>query len=167
MADCCIPLDSDQAGFTPVGRQSSDTATPTLHCPHCQTKGKSVDTQTVKAQLAVSLETLRSNQYRFCAAARCPVVYYAEDVPQIYTEKDLRQRVFQKAGRDLNVTICYCFSMTLADLKSNNLQPPAITAIERVNAGIQAGQCACDIRNPQGSCCLGNLRAALTHIRQE
>ena len=25
--------------------------------------------------------------------------------------------------------------------------------------GIQAGQCACDLRNRQGSCCLGNVRA--------
>lgn len=27
-----------------------------------------------------------------------------------------------------------------------------------INTGIQADQCACDLRNPQGSCCLGNVR---------
>jgi hypothetical protein len=28
-----------------------------------------------------------------------------------------------------------------------------------INAGIRAGACACDLRNPQGACCLGNARA--------
>ena len=27
----------------------------------------------------------------------------------------------------------------------------------QIMAGIQADQCACDIRNPQGRCCLGNV----------
>lgn len=27
-----------------------------------------------------------------------------------------------------------------------------------ITAGIRAGQCACDLRNPQGICCLGNVR---------
>ena len=33
--------------------------------------------------------------------------------------------------------------------------------IAAVEAGIRAGKCACDIRNPQGSCCLGNVRAVV------
>ena len=30
--------------------------------------------------------------------------------------------------------------------------------IDDISTGINAGQCACDLRNPQGSCCLGNVR---------
>jgi hypothetical protein len=33
--------------------------------------------------------------------------------------------------------------------------------IEEIKAGIKTGQCACDIRNPQGSCCLGNVSAVV------
>jgi hypothetical protein len=36
--------------------------------------------------------------------------------------------------------------------------------VERVTAGVQADQCACDIRNPQGSCCLGNVRAVVQRV---
>lgn len=30
-----------------------------------------------------------------------------------------------------------------------------------ISAGIKAGPCACDLRNPQGSCCLGNVRGVV------
>jgi hypothetical protein len=33
--------------------------------------------------------------------------------------------------------------------------------VDDIKAGIKAGQCACDLRNPQGTCCLGNVRAWL------
>ncbi len=36
--------------------------------------------------------------------------------------------------------------------------------VDDINAGIQAGQCACDLRNPQGSCCLGNVREAIKQL---
>lgn len=35
------------------------------------------------------------------------------------------------------------------------------TVIERIAAEMKAGFCACEIRNPQGSCCLGNVKAAV------
>ena len=40
----------------------------------------------------------------------------------------------------------------------------ASTIVERIQAGIQAGQCACDIRNPQGHCCLGNVRDLIERL---
>ena len=38
--------------------------------------------------------------------------------------------------------------------------------IDDIDAGIQAGQCACDLRNPQGSCCLGNVRGLVKRLEQ-
>jgi len=37
--------------------------------------------------------------------------------------------------------------------------------IEDIQAGITAGQCACDLRNPQGTCCLGNVQK-LAHLAE-
>lgn len=31
----------------------------------------------------------------------------------------------------------------------------------------EAGHCACEVKNPQGSCCLGNVSKALNQIRFE
>jgi hypothetical protein len=36
--------------------------------------------------------------------------------------------------------------------------------VDDINTGISAGQCACDLRNPQGSCCLGNVRGLIKDI---
>jgi hypothetical protein len=37
-------------------------------------------------------------------------------------------------------------------------------AIERVREHIAATRCACDIRNPRGACCLGDLIAAVKRV---
>ncbi len=34
-------------------------------------------------------------------------------------------------------------------------------------ARVQAGQCACELRNPQGSCCPGNVRALAPAVARE
>jgi hypothetical protein len=33
------------------------------------------------------------------------------------------------------------------------------TIPERIAAEVKAGNCACEARNPQGACCLGNVSA--------
>jgi hypothetical protein len=35
------------------------------------------------------------------------------------------------------------------------------TVVERIASEMKAGLCACEIRNPQGSCCLGNVKAVV------
>jgi hypothetical protein len=45
--------------------------------------------------------------------------------------------------------------------------PEARTSLlDDITTGIQADQCACDMRNPQGSCCLGNVRALIKRLDQ-
>ncbi|MCK9905406.1 hypothetical protein MXD63_36140, partial [Frankia sp. Cpl3] len=31
--------------------------------------------------------------------------------------------------------------------------------VDRIKTQVQAGRCACEIHNPQGTCCLGNVSA--------
>jgi hypothetical protein len=35
------------------------------------------------------------------------------------------------------------------------------TAADRITALVKADRCACEVRNPQGTCCLGNVTAAV------
>lgn len=125
-------------------------------CPVCGERGKPVQGQTVKALLAVSLRTTRQVEYLFCKTQTCPVVYFAADAVQLFTVEQVRERVYQKEPRQDNVFVCYCFRYTVGTLRAAT--PEARKAIvDDINIGINAGQCACDIRNPQGSCCLGNV----------
>ena len=57
-----------------------------------------------------------------------------------------------------DVFACYCFRYTVGDMRESSPQRRA-DMLDDINTGIQRGQCACEVRNPQGSCCLGNVRA--------
>jgi hypothetical protein len=127
-------------------------------CPECGHQGRSVETQTVKAMLAVSLHAIRPTHYYFCQTEECAVVYFAEDGEQRFSEKELRDTVYQKHPHDEDVFICYCFHHTPGSIREEWRQTGGSTVVATITAGTQTEQCACDIRNPQGSCCLGNVR---------
>ena len=126
-------------------------------CPRCGEKGKAVDGQTVKALLAVSLLQVTHEPYLFCPAPQCPVVYYSADGRQTFTTAQVRERVYQKEPQEGDVLVCYCFRHTVSTIRAEIERTGRSTVVEEISAGTKAGYCACDIRNPQGSCCLGNV----------
>ena len=125
-------------------------------CPSCGGTGKRVDTLTLKGLLAVPLTEIRHEKYFFCRAADCPVVYFSAEGGQQFTEAELRERVYQKHPSEDGVLVCYCFRHTAGSVRAVDARARIVDSITK---GIQRGLCACDIRNPQGSCCLGNVRA--------
>lgn len=80
---------------------------------------------------------------------------------QFFTKDQIRVPVHQKEMDDDAVLVCYCFRHSPATIHAELLATGTSTVIEEINAGIQAGQCACELRNPQGSCCLGNVSAVV------
>lgn len=127
-------------------------------CPSCHQKGKKVDTATLKAMLAISLREIRNTAYFFCSTADCQVVYFSQDQLQVFTTSEVRERVFQKEPEADDVPVCYCFRHTIGSIREEIVETGHSTVIADINTGITAGQCACDWRNPQGTCCLGNVR---------
>jgi hypothetical protein len=126
-------------------------------CPKCGQKGKLVQGQTVKALLSTSLRQVQDTDYFFCRTQSCTVVYFSSEGKSVFTTSQLRERVYQKEPTADDVLVCYCFKHTVADIK--NATPEShVQIINDIENGIQANQCACDIRNPQGYCCLGNVR---------
>lgn len=94
----------------------------------------------------------------FCATPKCAVVYYDGEGGSFMTDS-LRLPVTQKSsGRDR--PLCYCFGYTEGMLKDEFATTGATTIPDRIKTEIKAGHCACEIRNPQGSCCMGNVTAA-------
>ena len=134
-------------------------------CPTCQQPGKPVQGQTVKALLAVSLRSVTEVAYLFCRTRGCPVVYFASDVGPTYTTTDIREWVYQKEPERDEVCVCYCFRHSVGEIRAAS-PAAAASLVTDITAGIQAGQCACDLRNPQGSCCLGNVRAHIKQLRE-
>jgi hypothetical protein len=115
--------------------------------------------------LAVSLREVHEGDYLFCRTPACPVVYFTSDGAQTFTTGQVRERVYQKEPTVDNVWVCYCFRHAVGEIR---LMPQANRAalLDDIDAGIQAGQCACDLRNPQGSCCLGNVRELMKRLQR-
>jgi hypothetical protein len=65
------------------------------------------------------------------------------------------------------VPVCYCFDITAADLRKDIATTGGTGIPEMITAEVKAGHCACQVKNPQGSCCLGNVSKALKRIQSE
>jgi hypothetical protein len=113
-----------------------------------------VDPITVKALLRPeALARLSAPAHRFCSTASCPVVYFGEG--EAFDREEVAVPVFQKEPAG-DRTVCYCFAISEADLRREIAAAGRSTAAQRITAHVKAGRCACEIKNPQGSCCLGN-----------
>ncbi len=152
---CCTPnLSSVTVGFSVAAENV---------CPACGGKGKKIDTITVKAMLARSLRNVNpTEQYFFCKTPDCDTVYFCGE--QTFSKNQLRERVHQKEPADAAVPVCCCFGHTPASIRLEIEATGSSSAVDDVNTGIKAGQCACEVRNPQGNCCLGNVRAVVEKI---
>ncbi|HSD85063.1 MAG TPA: hypothetical protein VLG46_14440 [Anaerolineae bacterium] len=129
-------------------------------CPTCHQIGKPVEGQTVKALLSVTLRDVQNTEYLFCKTGSCPVVYFSADGMQTFLRDQVRERVYQKESGADDVLVCYCFQHTAGGVRNASVAEGR-SILDDINSGIQADQCACDLRNPQGSCCLGNVRALI------
>lgn len=126
-------------------------------------RGSTVGVITVKALLAEhALRRFLPGEYRFCPDPACDVVYFSAD-GQRFTTADVRVPVWQKLPFG-DRTICYCFGISEASMRSELASGEAAGAIERVREHIAAERCACEVRNPRGACCLGDVIAAVKRI---
>jgi hypothetical protein len=139
--------------------------TPIRLCPVSATLGKEVDLQTVKALLREhALRRISPLQHHFCADPACEVVYFDEG-GGVYRKDDIRVAVWQKETSGSRM-ICYCFDENEAGMLAECEQGGTTAAADRVRAHIAAGRCACEVRNPRGACCLGDVLAAVARVEE-
>lgn len=151
MSDCC-------------SAPEATAASQVVACTRCQTKGLPVEELTVKALLTEpALRRFEPGAYRFCPEASCAVVYFSE-AGFAFTKDDMRVPIWQKEppGRRM---ICYCFDESEAAIAVELRKTGHSQAVERIRAHIAAQRCACEIRNPRGACCLGDVIAAVERAR--
>ena len=140
MDSCCSPLQAS-----------------TNVCPRCDAKGKAVSLLTVQSLAKEPASLHADTAYLLCRTKECPVVYFAPGT--LLLKKDVAVRVGFKESED-PIPLCYCFGYARGDIR-NDLALTGHTEIpEKIKAEIQAGRCSCEIKNPAGSCCLGDILAA-------
>lgn len=160
MSICCsLPVDENGQLIEFLENKPTPTRTENT-CPECGQTGKPVDEATLKSMLSSSLRNIQKNQYFFCRTRSCRIVYFSGDGEQTFTADQVRERVYQKEPDVDEVFVCYCFRHTVGEVRTASPEE-GLAILDDINAGIKAGQCACDWRNPQGACCLGNVREAI------
>ncbi len=153
MSDCC----SAEKGSI----CSSPVAKPGL-CPAWGKKGKAVATLTVKSLMRDHSRVSPSASYSFCRTPDCDVVYFSNNAG--FHKRDLKVRVGIKETED-PVPLCYCFGYSRADIRRDIEELGSTKIPDQIRAEIQGGFCACEVKNPSGSCCLGDITRAVESAR--
>jgi hypothetical protein len=136
------------------------TAPVKLRCPACGQDGQPVETRTLKHHVRPEhLQAVERGPFNFCRARGCDVVYFNGN-GLVLRKPDVRTRIGLKETDD-PVPICYGFGFTEKMVLDEARASGNGTIPQRIAAEIKAGHCACEIRNPQGSCCLGHVNAAV------
>src|SRR5688572_20317709 len=134
-------------------------------CATCAECGSPVQLQTVKALLTeIALRRVQLTHYRFCGNPACETVYFGDAGDRFGTD-DIRVPVWQKqpgAGQ----LLCYCFGETESGIHCRLLAQGRTDVVDRIREHIAAQRCACDIRNPRGTCCLGDVTAAVKRMEE-
>lgn len=128
-------------------------------CAECGHLGRSIGLITLKALLGpAALERLSTRDHYLCGSASCPVVYFGEG--EVFRREDVMVPVFQKEPEGRR-TVCYCFQIAEDQVRREVEAAGVSASAERIKALVQSDRCACEVRNPQGTCCLGNVTAVV------
>lgn len=138
MSDCCA---------------NSSTKTSTQTCPQCGMACKSVELRTLYHQVKFpDNQRIIPGRYYFCPSKECATAYFSSAGHNI-----LKLQLTTHQGIK-NDTLCYCFDIATADYLKAFKTDEADTIKNFVVEKTKSGDCACEIRNPSGQCCLAKFK---------
>lgn len=128
-------------------------------CPESGAGGTPVARQTVAALVRGRVPPRQD--FWLCRDPSCPVIYFGSEAA-IYEVEDLVSAPGYKEGSD--GLLCYCFLVRERDIAREIEETGASYALERITEEVKAGNCACEVRNPSGKCCLSDVQHALDRL---
>jgi len=131
-------------------------------CPSCGGKGKPVKPITIESLVVeeARVRAGRTDGFRYCAEASCDVAYFHPESGHRIGRSEVRIRIGQKETEAPRL-ICYCFGYTVEVIEAEVSSIGNSKAAEQITAKCRQGLDRCEETNPQGSCCLGNVRRAI------
>jgi len=137
MSDCCL----------------KKTSKITLNsCPTCGAKARSIKIKTLLHNVLFPDNlNISDTDYYFCASKNCDVGYFSKS--SVITKQKLKKFEQWQQG-----WLCYCFDISDDDYKKaitmKNFQPIKDFVIQHT----KNAQCACEVQNPSGQCCLARFK---------
>ena len=98
--------------------------------------------------------------YYFCDAPDCDTVYVSALGDHLLTKDQLVVRVGIKETED-PVPLCYCFDFERKDVWEEIRSKGKTDIPKIITERVKAGECRCEVTNPSGTCCLGNVYRAV------
>ena len=151
MSNCCSSQATEQ-------QQASGCV-----CPACGMKGKTVPLLTVKNLVRDHTRVVASCSYSFCRTANCEIVYFCNQAA--FTKADLKVRVGIKETA-APIPLCYCFDYSCEDICRDIEATGETSVLEKIKTEVQGGFCACEVKNPSGTCCLGDITRAIQEAKK-
>ena len=135
-------------------------------CPFSGKLSSNIQRRTLEHLLVDKrLSLLQNKQYYYCDDPDCDVVYFPYGKGEYFTRRDIKVKVYSKdPGGDVNV--CYCFDWSRNRIKNEIEETGKSTAANQISREVKAGNCRCDIKNPKGRCCLGDVNVEVKKIKQ-
>ena len=159
MSDCCS-METVESCVPPTDKGAIS------RCTECGSEGHAVERQTILHHLKHNqLDRVNRESYQFCPDPNCAVVYYGDEGTR-FTVTDLRELVTAKASGEER-PICYCFGFTEGDARRQIEHTDHCTIPTRISRLIKAGMCACEVRNPTGVCCAGEVTRIVKRLSAE
>jgi len=144
---CCTPQ--------PKGKEA---------CSLCGVLAKGVLAKTVEHMLSDQAKLRLSclEGFYYCKTPSCEVVYFRDT--EILTQKELEVTVGLKEGAN-PAMVCYCFDWTKEKIQAELDATGKTTALEDIKAKMENPGCSCEILNPSGGCCLGDVGKAIKALK--
>ena len=99
-----------------------------------------------------------------CRDPECEVVYYGS-AGTVLRAADLNVQPGFKKGTD--GLVCYCFLHREADIARELAERGTTGVFDSIKGEVQAGNCACEVRNPSGKCCLGEVQETIRRLEKD
>ncbi|GMT47623.1 MAG: hypothetical protein IEMM0007_1189 [bacterium] len=138
-----------------------------ISCPSCGREGKAVKTTTLHAIIkADRQDRITDSPYFFCGSRVCNIVYFTKNGSHAFYKEDLTVRVGIKEESSPR-PICYCFNYSVEEIFNEVQRTGKSTVIDDIKSRIKSDGCSCEVKNPQGSCCLGTVKHFVNEALQQ
>ena len=129
-------------------------------CPTCGTRGKRVGADTINALVGDDRRIPAGYPNgHYCPNAECATLYHFDGAIEPISKHEVKVTVGFKESQAPQM-VCYCFGHTKSDIQ-DDFRSHGVSRIESsIRTAVVAGHCNCEIKNPQGRCCLGDVRVA-------
>lgn len=135
-------------------------------CPSCGEKGKAVKALTIESLVPNEARQALSEMegFKFCSSKSCPIAYFHPETNELIDKSQLKVRIGQKEDVE-DRQVCYCFNHSAKDIAEAFTQNGKSAIFNDIKKQCKQGKDNCTENNPQGSCCLSNVKAVVKGVQ--